>query len=286
MSYKATVFRVLIASPDDVQPERSVARDVLGEWNAVHSAKRKMVLLPVTWESHSSPEMGDRPQAIINRQVLEESDLLIAVFWTRLGTPTGEYASGTVEEIEKHLEPGKPAMLYFSDAPVRLESVDEKQYRALKEFRESCRTRGLCETYSDLNDFQTKLYRHLQMKINEDPLFAVESGLNSGTEAEALVIPIPTSMSIPSLSREAVVMLKEAAEDAHGAIIRTRSLGGTAIHVNGKSLIEGNDPRSMALWEGALEELENAGLIIAASYKREVFQLTRKGYEVADKLAK
>ena len=61
------------------------------------------MLEPVGWETHSVPELGDRPQAIINRQILRESDLLIAVFWTRIGTATGAHPSGTVEEIEEHL---------------------------------------------------------------------------------------------------------------------------------------------------------------------------------------
>lgn len=71
--------------------------------------------------------MGDRPQAIINKQLLEQSDLLVAVFWTRLGSPTGATNSGTVEEIEEHLAAKKPTMLYFSSAPVRPDSVDNEQ---------------------------------------------------------------------------------------------------------------------------------------------------------------
>jgi hypothetical protein len=78
-----------------------------------------------------SPEMGDSAQSIINRTVLQECDLLVGIFWTRIGTPTEEYASGTVEEIERHIDSGKPAMLYFSSAPVMPDSVDPDQYRSL-----------------------------------------------------------------------------------------------------------------------------------------------------------
>ena len=62
MSYDSKVFNVMIASPNDVAPERVIIRGVIHEWNAVHSFKRKIVLLPVGWESHSSPEMGGSPQ--------------------------------------------------------------------------------------------------------------------------------------------------------------------------------------------------------------------------------
>jgi len=77
MSYLATVFNVMIASPGDVQLERKVAREVIHEWNAIHSMSRKIVLQPVGWETNVAPLMGDRPQAIINAQILKNSDLLI-----------------------------------------------------------------------------------------------------------------------------------------------------------------------------------------------------------------
>jgi hypothetical protein len=85
MPYNANVFKVMIASPGDVAVERSVIREVLSEWNTVHSDTREVVLLPVGWETNTSPEMGERPQAIINKQILKDCDLLVGVFWTRIG---------------------------------------------------------------------------------------------------------------------------------------------------------------------------------------------------------
>ena len=52
MSYDAKVFRVMIASPSDVEAERAVIREVVAEWNAAHSVMRSIVLLPVSWETH------------------------------------------------------------------------------------------------------------------------------------------------------------------------------------------------------------------------------------------
>ena len=150
MSYNSIVYNVMIASPGDVASERSIIRDVVYEWNAVNSNSRKIVLLPIGWESHSSPEMGSSPQAIINNQILDKCDLLIGVFWTRIGTATDEYVSGTVEEIERHIESGRPAMLYFSSQPVALDTVDLEQISKLKVFKDNCRSKGLCESYDIL----------------------------------------------------------------------------------------------------------------------------------------
>lgn len=123
MPYQATVYRILIASPSDVTSERKAIPDVIGAWNATHSEDYSVVLLPVMWETHSTPEMGDRPQAILNKQLVASCDLLVGAFWTRIGTHTGVSESGTIEEIEEIRKAGKPVLLYFSSQPVVLDLI-------------------------------------------------------------------------------------------------------------------------------------------------------------------
>lgn len=282
MSYEAIAYRVMIASPNDVAPERAIVREVLAEWNSVNSKSTRIVLLPVGWETHLSPEMGARPQAIVNKQILTECDLLVGVFWTRIGTPTGEHESGTVEEIEEHISAGKPAMLYFSDSPVRQDSVDPAQYSRLIAFKQSCKSRGLLESYSDLSDFRTKLYRHVQLKVNNDPFFANRSQPGA-SDTEVSLAP-QSSISSFELTQEAQTLLKEAAKDKNGCIVRVEHLGGTSFRSNDKSLVEGNNPRLIAEWEAALRELESHGLVESMDHKRQVFRITRKGYNSADLL--
>ena len=130
---------VVIATPSDVAAARQAIREAIHEWNAIYSEERHLVLLPVAWDIHSFPAMGERPQAVINRQELQGCDLLVAVFWTRLGSPTGVAPSGTVEEINEHRAAGKPMMIYFSEEPVRLASVADEQYHALLAFKEQCK---------------------------------------------------------------------------------------------------------------------------------------------------
>ncbi len=279
MPYNASVFKIMIASPGDVAVERTVIREVLAEWNAIHSDTRRLVLLPVAWETHSSPSMGEPPQALINKQILKDCDLLIGVFWTRIGTATDEYVSGTVEEIEEHIKAGKPVMLYFSAAPVHPDSVDATQYEALKSFKNSCKSRGLLETYGDINEFKAKFYRQLQLKLKQDPYFLKHSApADDGGPTESSV------PDLPSLSREAQTLLKEAVQDAKGMIFRIRAVEGPVIQTNGKGFVEKNNPRSGAIWESALGELEAARLIADRGHKRELFGVTREGYEVAELL--
>lgn len=276
MSYIATTFNVMIASPGDVASERAMIRDAVYEWNAVHSIARKIVLLPVGWETHSSPDMGAPAQEVINLQVLEKCDLLVGVFWTRIGTPTERHISGTVEEIEEHIARGKPAMLYFSSQPVVMDSVDLDQFHKLKSFKSSCLSRGLCETYDNYSEFKEKFYRHLQLKLNQHSLFQVEASGQQFTEI------IESHSKFPNLSSEAKILLKEASQDSGGTIIHARYIGGSAVQANGKNLIPSDDRRVVAKWEEALAQLVTEELVADRSGKGEVFQITNLGYQTAD----
>lgn len=279
MTYQAAVFNVMIASPSDVASERAQVRAVIDEWNAIHSFTRKIVLLPLGWETHASPQMGAFPQTIINEQVLAKADIVIGIFWTRIGTQTEEYDSGTVEEIERHIDAGKLAMLYFSNSPVEPDSVEPEQYRKLKEFRQSCKDRGLYEPYNGVSEFHKALNRHLQLKLNEHPMFiTVQDPIKEPQDI------IETKNNIPQLSDEARILLKQGSIDRHGVIMHMKYLSGVRLQVNGKNYITSNEQRVIALWEGALEMLINMGLIKDSGHKGEVYQLTSEGYRVADML--
>lgn len=272
----------MIASPGDVEQERRIAREVIHDWNDLHSEQSGIVLLPISWETHSSPEMGEHPQAIINKQVLKDADLLVGIFWTRLGTPTGEAESGTVEEIQEHIKADKPAMIYFSKKPVELDSVDQDQYQKLKAFKESTQETGLYHEYNSLGHFKEDLYRHLVMTINKNEYFAKQA------EVKELAWDNWTSKAMkatwPTISMEAEDLLKEAVKDANGRIMKIGFMGGTVVQTNGRNFTENKDARTIALWEGAVNELLEAGFIEKRGQKGEVFALTRLGYEYADKL--
>ena len=271
MPITATVHRVMIASPGDVQAERNIVREVLNEWNSVNGARRQQMLLPLGWETDVAPEMGDQPQNIINKRILADADMLVGIFWTRLGTPTANYASGAVEEIEEHLKAKRPAMLYFSTAPAALDSVDPQQYSALKAFKDSCKSRVLFLTYSDV---RRKFSKDLQIVMNTAD---AETDQNEPT-------PIKSSKP-PALSMEAKRLLKAASSsEAGGVILFERFGGGAQVQASDQVFNEDSSPRTLALWESAIEELERQGLVKATSEKREVFEVTHQGFAASDAL--
>ncbi len=161
MAFQANIYHVMLASPSDVKREREIFPSILDSLNALHSERENAVILPIKFETHFTPEMGERPQALVNKHLVNKSDILVGIFWTKLGTPTGKANSGSVEEIEEFLAKGKPVLLYFSNEPIVAGSIDIEQYQSLKVFRDKCFSEGLVETYNTVDDFREKVSRHL-----------------------------------------------------------------------------------------------------------------------------
>lgn len=165
MSFPARVFRILIASPSDVTEERDIAVSTIQQWNDLNAAERQIVLLPLRWETHSAPEYGKRPQEVINRQVVDHCDLLVGIFWTRVGSPTGAAESGTIEEIERVASKGHPIMLYFSQAKQDPEKIDIDQLAKLRDFKKKTFPKALIETYSGPVEFHDKLAKQIEIQL-------------------------------------------------------------------------------------------------------------------------
>ena len=167
MAYDSRVYRVLIASPSDVEEEREIAVRVIQEWNDLYSYSRKVVLLPLRWETHTAPEYGTRPQEVINRAIVDQCDLLVGIFWTRIGSPTGASESGTLEEIERVGKAEKPVMLYFSKVEIDPDKIDFAQTERLRHFKSTTYPKGLIESYKKLIEFRDKFARQLELKLRD-----------------------------------------------------------------------------------------------------------------------
>ncbi len=214
MAYDARIFRVLIASPSDVDEERELVVSIIQAWNDLYSFARKVVLLPLRWETHTAPEYGTRPQEVINRAIVDECDLLVGIFWTRLGSPTGIADSGTLEEIERVGKAGKPIMLYFSRVAIDPEKIDMHQIEQLKKFKNNSYPKGLIENYRLISEFRDKFNRQLEMKIRElqqsEPKGAVPLRLTLLSERDAQ--PVGPKYEV-ALSSESVQNLQDVLED-------------------------------------------------------------------------
>lgn len=280
MSYQADVYLVFIASPGDVSKERQLAREIIYEWNSINSSDKKICLLPVVWEQDSSPEMGSRGQEIINKQILEKSDLLIGIFWTRIGTPTGDSISGTVEEIGKHINSGKPTKLYFSNTPIPPYNIDQEQLRELQKFKEDCQKKGLLGEFDSLDDLRNKLTRQLSQTIINNDYFKKNindnqnfADINKTDEIESL-----------SLSEEEEEIILESAKDPKGSVMALAYMAGFSVETNGKRLNKDFESRTRAIWRAAIKNLVSKNILEEQGFTGEMFSLTLFGYKIAEKL--
>jgi hypothetical protein len=151
MPFDAHVLRVLIASPGDTKEERDAVERSLHGWNASRAEREQVILLPARWETDAVPRLGGSGQSIINDQLVDEADIIIALFDSRLGKATEQAVSGTAEEIQRAHEVGKPVHVYFSQEPLPRDT-DPKQLAALQKFQKSLEPQGLLGTYANPDD--------------------------------------------------------------------------------------------------------------------------------------
>jgi hypothetical protein len=167
MPINTLAFRILIASPSDLAEEREAAVQAINEWNDLHAADERAVLLPVRWETHTLPESGVRPQTAINHQLVEQCDALVGMFWTKLGTSTGVAASGTVEEIDQFVASNKPALLYFSARPIDPSKINLSDQRKLRAFKAETQKNALTGSFANPAELKNRLRDDLMREVRK-----------------------------------------------------------------------------------------------------------------------
>ena len=267
----------MIASPSDVLEERQLVRDAIYEWNAIHSKQFGVMLNPIGWETHIAPEMGGRPQEIINKRILEDSDILLGIFWTRLGTETGEYVSGTVEEISRHIASQKLTSLYICDRPI-LPSKITDQYQKLQVQIREWMPYGVLEFYNDLSSFKQKIKDHLSLHIQQNEYIqTIVNELNSNDTA----IQSYTEKAI-ELNDEMITILQNAGKD-EGNIYFIKHINGTTLST-GELDINLHVGRELAKWENAVQKLSEIKYIKNQNDEKDYFSLTNEGWNAFDQL--
>ena len=113
---------------------------------------------------------------------------------------------------------------------------------------------------------------------------AVSELVRVSTETEVEVEQQPATDGILNLSDDSKKLLIEATEDQYRGIQKVRSVGGLVIRTNYTEFVEMCNKRSEARWEQALRELVEHGLVKDPTGKDRFFEVTHKGFEIADRL--
>lgn len=124
-----TAYDLLISCPGDVEKYIEVVKECLEGFNTVIGRINNAEIVGRHWSTDSYAQSGDKPQELLNQQFVRDCDAAVAIFWTRFGSPTDKYGSGTEEEIEEMLSANKQVFMYFVDEPIPMSGVDLEQYK-------------------------------------------------------------------------------------------------------------------------------------------------------------
>lgn len=159
------LFSLFLSAPSDVTEEHEIIAGVIHDWNIQHGRAARIRVELVYWRTHTYPASGRRPQAFINKQAFDKCDIVAGVFWSKFGTPTGRYGSGTEEELRRGIKKGKRVMVYFCRRPAP--QVKLLQRAKIKRFKAKLGKNVLYWEYSDLTRFEREFRNHLAMVMQE-----------------------------------------------------------------------------------------------------------------------
>ncbi len=139
------VFKVFIASPGDMRPERDIVEDVVRSGNAFCREGFNVEFEPKRWELNALPGMGNPQDAVTE---LVTCDIFVGMLWKRFGTPTGNknpdtgkpFLSGTEEEFYRawklFQDSGRPTLLWYQKrvSATGARHADAEQLRKVGEF--------------------------------------------------------------------------------------------------------------------------------------------------------
>lgn len=151
----------MISCPGDVESEIDIINDVVKQFNSSFNDTLGIAIKTIFWSEDSFSESGDKPQTLINKQLVNDCDAAVAIFWTKFGTPTDHFSSGTEEEIMRMLDAGKQVFMYFSDKPVSPSKQISEDYKKIQTFRKKYKDKGIYFIYSSDEEFKKLLYAHI-----------------------------------------------------------------------------------------------------------------------------
>ncbi|MEU8298789.1 hypothetical protein AB0C04_16090 [Micromonospora sp. NPDC048909] len=150
MPYSALAIRLLISCPGDVPAaDIRIVQQAITKWNGIYGENFGAAVVPIMWSVHAAAAFGRPPQDELNDQIVDRCDVCIAMFGTRLGTPTAVAASGTAEEIERLGAAGKYVGVLRSRRPVDPGGLDIAQMAALQTYLDGLRPTALVLGYAD-----------------------------------------------------------------------------------------------------------------------------------------
>lgn len=223
-------LRIFVASPGEVEEERSIVTNVVGELRRTFEKNLPFSIDVIRWETHAWPAVGEDAQDVINQEI-GEYDIFVGIMWKRFGTPTKRARSGTDEEFQRAYEYFKTykrphIMFYFRTTPFySTDIIDHSQFEKVILFRNELRKLGvLFWEYDQPIEFERYVRQHLTRQIlpyiSPDPISeeipkeskmpqGVKSGPLSVKDKQALSKRLKIFLAYSHVDRKEVIRLYE-----------------------------------------------------------------------------
>ncbi len=101
---------------------------------------------------------------MINTQLVDEADIVFVLFVATLGGATSREVSGTVEELKRSRDAGKPVHVYFSTMSLARDH-DRSQLAALDEFKDSMRSMGLYGSFASEQALRDQVLKAVEFDV-------------------------------------------------------------------------------------------------------------------------
>lgn len=149
-------FNLMVGTCSDIDSEGidKVIIDTIIQWNRTNR-DRDINLMPEHWKISVSPLSGANPQEIIDEQMTNRCDALIACLWTKGG-------HGVEHEIDKFIKAGKPVMIYYyRGTPSSMEIFDKSDKESLEFIKNKYQGVLYNEDITSKDEFKYKHITHL-----------------------------------------------------------------------------------------------------------------------------
>lgn len=158
-------YNILLSAPSDVAQYLENVKNAIDKFNRELMYDCGICFATKFWKSDTFPNMGKSAQDIINEQIVKNSDIVIALFGAKLGTPTEKYESGTIEEISQIADMGGKAMTFFATGKlVDIKNIDPKQLEKVQKFKKEYL--GLYNEFETVDQLENSVFNSLKNLVS------------------------------------------------------------------------------------------------------------------------
>lgn len=262
---KGYIYNIMVGSPKDVMDFVQIAIECIHKWNVLNSDDKNIALIPHHWTSSAYPSLKQSAQKELNSQLINKSDALVAIFGSRIGSPTEDNISGTVEEIEEHRKTNKPVMIFFCD---NLSSTEDLcQIQKLFEYRQT--VNGLYETFNTKEDFEKKFSSKLQLLIQNEFKYQEEEK-NNNSENQI------------KFSEDEIELTKKWCNAKSNYFSKTAFINGKVLFSFSGLALETTSPKEEAQWDDYIDRMLKYGFMIMDGFNKQgkpKYKLTLKAFD-------